>query len=175
MLFRSRRLETPAESRFGVAADAFVFRREGDLHVAEVASSPESAVDLFHGLSIQLPPVVDFAMHCLRSKRRLVGEGLQLTEVREAFSRLRVPLARSGGVELAVYTPEEQLALSPNMNLWIYARSDRWLYLLLGSGLEETHTLPRRTWSVAASEFTGAAALVDEVTAVAGRLTLKVA
>ena len=68
MLFRSRRPDTPVTSRFGSDIDLFAFRREGDLFVAEIAASPEHAVDLFHTLSEQMPPVVDFSLTCLRSK-----------------------------------------------------------------------------------------------------------
>jgi hypothetical protein len=174
MLFRSRRPETPPENRFGALTDVFVSRREGELFVSEVAASEESAVDHFHALIDEMPALVDFAMTCLRTNRRYVGEGLHRTEVSETVARLRVPLVASGGVELAVYTADEQLSLSPTLDLWIYAKSDRWVYLLLGRGLEETAELPRRTWTVAPSEFTGAPALVAAVAAAAERLTLKV-
>jgi hypothetical protein len=172
MLFRSRRPDTPVTSRFGSDIDLFAFRREGDLYVAEIAADPEPAVDLFHTLSEQMPPLVDFSLTCLRSDRRFVGHGLSLAEVTEAVARLKVPLATSAGVEVAVYTPDEQLTLSPMLDLWVYARSDRWLYLLLGRGLEECAELPRRTWTVEPDEFTGAPELVAAVTATAERLTL---
>ena len=173
MLFRTRRVETPAENRFGSFTDLFAFRREGDLHVAEVVATPERAVELFHALTESMPPEVDFALHCLRTGRHFVGQGLHRAEVTEAVARLKVLLARSAGVEMAVYTPEEQLSLSPMLDLWSFARSDRWLYLLLGSGLEECLELPRRTWNVTPGEFTGAPDLVSAVTATAQRLTLR--
>lgn len=172
MLFRTRDDSLSAQSRFQPPADLFAFRKEGDVHVAEVSAGLERAVELFHSLTGEMPPVVDFALDCLRTSRRFVGQGLQLAEVEEAVARLKVPLVASGGVEVAVYTEEDQLALSPMLDLWIYARSDRWLYLLLGQGLEEAAELPRRSWSLARGDFTGAPGLVEAVTATAERLTL---
>ena len=40
-------------------------------------------------------------------------------------------------MELSVYTGDDQLTLNPYLELFIYARTDRWLYLLEGKGLEE--------------------------------------
>ncbi len=164
--------ETPA-GRFRATADVFAMRREGDVYVAEVRSSPERAVELFHELTEHMPEIVDLALDCLRSGREYVGEGLHLSEVTDTVARLKVPLAASGGVELSVYTGDEQLCLSPMLDLWVYAKSDRWLYLLLGRGLEERAELPAREWTVAPNEFTGAPELVDAVTSTAERLTLK--
>jgi len=167
---------TPREGMAGLfraEADLFSARREGDVHVAEVRTAPERAVELFHDLTALMAPTVDLALDCVRTGRRYVGEGLHLSEVTEAVARLKVPLAASGGVELAVYTGDEQLSLSPMLDLWVYARSDRWVYLLLGRGLEERADLPPREWRVAPSEFAGAPELVEAVTAAAERLTLK--
>lgn len=148
-------------------------RREGNLYTAEVRTDPERAVELFHDLTSHMPEIVDLSLDCLRTGRKYVGEGLYRSEVTDTVARLKVPLAASGGVELAVYTGEEQLALSPMLDLWSYAETDRWLYLLLGRGLEERAGLPPREWSVGAKEFAGGAELVDAVTATAERLTLK--
>jgi hypothetical protein len=175
MLFRTRHDAPGTMSRFHANTDLFVFRQEGDVHVAEVSAERERAVELFHALLDEMPAQVDFAIECLRTSRRFVGEGLQRAEVEEAVARLEVPLVASGGVEVAVYTNDDQLSLSPMLDLWIYARSDRWLYLLLGQGFEESAELPRRTWTVARDEFTGAPEMVEAVTAAAERLTLRLA
>jgi len=171
--FKTRPVREALGARFRPAADVFAMRKEGDVHVAEVRTSPERAVELFHELTELMPEVVDLALHCLRSGREYVGQGLSLPEVTDTVARLRVPLAASGGVELSVYTGDEQLCLSPMLDLWIYARSDRWLYLLLGRGLEERAELPPHEWRVAPGEFTGAPELVEAVTATAERLTLR--
>jgi hypothetical protein len=171
--FKTRPVKEVLGARFRSTADVFAMRNEGDVFVADVRTSPERAVDLFHDLTEAMPDVVDLALDCLRTGRQYVGEGLNLSEVTDTVARLKVPLAASGGVELSVYTGEEQLCLSPMLDLWIYAKSDRWLYLLLGRGLEERADLPPREWSVGPAEFTGAPELVDAVTATAERLTLR--
>jgi hypothetical protein len=172
-LFKARPARDAGSARFRPDADLFSVRQEEGVYATEVRSSPEGAVDLFHELTEQMPGVVDLALDCLRTGRRYVGESLQRHEVTETVARLKVPLVASGGVELSVYTGDEQLCLSPMLDLWIYAKSDRWLYLLMGRGLEEATELPPRTWSVAPNEFTGAPELVDAVTQTAQRLTLK--
>lgn len=172
-LFRDRhRKETPG-GRFRSDADVFAMRREADVYVAEVRASPERSVELFHELTEMMPEIVDLAVHCFRTGREYVGEGLHLSEVTDTVARLKVPLTASGGVELSVYTGDEQLCLSPLLDLWVYAKSDRWLYLLLGRGLEERADLPPREWSVKPNEFMGAPELVDAVSSTAERLTLK--
>jgi hypothetical protein len=171
--FKTRPVREALGGRFRPSTEVFALRREAEVFVAEVRVSPERAVELFHELTEQMPDIVDLALDCLRTGRKYVGEGLQLSEVTDTVARLKVPLAASGGVELSVYTGEEQLCLSPMLDLWIYAKSDRWLYLLLGRGLEERAELPRRVWKVEPNEFTGAPELVDAVTSTAERLTLK--
>ena len=175
MLFKSRRQETSLEHRFRSVGDVFAFRREGDIHVAEIRAGAERAVDIFANLVEQLPAVVSLSLECLRTGREFIGGNLQLVEVRETIARLKVPLVASGGVELSVYSADEQVALSAMLDPWIFARSDRWLYLLIGQGLEERAELPARGWALARGDFTGAPALVEAVTKAAERLTLSLA
>ena len=172
-LFKDRQRNPTPGGRFRPDADVFAMRREADVFVAEVRASPERSVELFHELTGMMPEIVDLAVHCFRTGREYVGEGLHLSEVTDTVARLKVPLTASGGVEVSVYTGDEQLCLSPLLDLWVYAKSDRWLYLLLGRGLEERADLPPREWSVPPNEFTGAPELVDAVTSTAERLTLK--
>jgi hypothetical protein len=172
-LFRSPTPTPATPLRFRPSEDLFAFRKEGEVFVAQVSASSERSVELFLALVDQMPLVVDLGLDCVRSRRSYVGEGLGLSEVKEAVARLKAPLVASAGVELTVYTDSEQLSLSPMLDLWVFARSDRWLYLLQGEGLEERAELPARTWSVAREAFTGAPDLVAAVTATAERLTLR--
>jgi hypothetical protein len=173
MLFRHETPPSVIGDRFRSADAVFSAGIERGLHVVRVGAGMERAVELLHALSEQLPPVVDCAIDCLRSKRRFVGEGLSLPEVRESIARLKVPLVTSGGVELAVYTAEDQLVLSPLLELWVYSRTDRWLYLLVGEGLEQVEAVPSRDWTVRRDEFVGARDLVAAVEKTAERLTLR--
>ena len=172
MLFRSR-IPTPlSATRFRPREDLFAFRKEGELYVAEVVGDGERSVDLFHSLAGEMPDVVNFSVECLRSGRSYIGEGLRRDEVVEAIARLKVPLVASAGVELSVIAANEQLSLSALLDCWIFAKTDRWLPLLLDRGFEEAADLPRRSWTVKREDFTGAPELVEAVTAAAQQLTL---
>jgi hypothetical protein len=173
MLFRHRTTPSTVTERFRPGAAVFESRQERGLHVVRVAAGMERSIELLYGLAEHLPSVVDFSVECLRSKRRYVGGALSLPEVRETIARLKVPLMASGGVELAVFTSEDQLVLSPMLDLWIYSRTDRWVFLLVGEGLEEVAALPARGWALGRDEFTGALDLVAAVEKTAERLTLR--
>lgn len=173
-LFRHRTPTTRVAERFRSGEAVFSIEMRDGLVAVRVGAGMEQSVELLHALTEHLPPVVDCAVDCLRSKRRYVGEGLSLPEVRESIGRLKVALVQSGGMELAVYTAEDQLVLSPMLDLWIYSRSDRWVYLLVGEGLEQVESVPPRGWSVARDAFTGAPELVLAVEKTAERLTLRV-
>ena len=130
MFFRGRQPEASIWRRFRVSADGFTFEQEDDHFTAHIVANAERVVDLFYALSDQLPPAVDVVIDDLRSGRSWKGEAVALPDVREAVARLKVLVARYGGVELSVYTSEDQLTLNPYLELFIYARTDRWLYLL---------------------------------------------
>lgn len=172
-LFRHRTPATRVAERFRSGEAVFSIEMRDGLYVLRVGAGMERSVELLHALVEHLPMVVDCAIDCLRSKRRFVGEGLSLPEVRESIGRLKVALVQSGGVELAVYTPEDQLVLSPMLDLWIYSCTDRWVYLLVGEGLEQVDAVPPRGWRVGRDEFTGAPELVAAVEKTAERLTLR--
>jgi len=175
MLFRHETPATNVAQRFRAGEAVFAATVEDGLHVVRIGAGMERSVELLYALTEHMPAVVDCAIDCLRSKRRYVGEGLSLPEVRETIGRLKVPLVQSGGVELAVYTADDQLVLSPMLELWIYSRTDRWVYLLVGQGLEQVERVPLREWSVKRDEFTGADELVRAIEKTAERLTLRTA
>jgi len=172
-LFRHRTPSVSVAARFSDSGAVFRSAKEGDLYVTNIAATMERSVDLLHSLAEHLPQVVDLSIECVRSGRRFVGQGLSLPEVRETIARLKVPLVQSGGVELTVYTAEDQLALSPMLDLWVYSKSDRWVYLMVGEGLEEVAVIEPRSWHVARNEFAGAPELVGAIEKTAERLTLR--
>ena len=61
-------------------------------------------------------------------------------------ARLKVLLSSFGGVEMTFFTADDQLTLTPQLELVIYSRSDRWLYLLQSKNLEERASLADRAW-----------------------------
>ena len=120
-----------------------------------------------------LPPAVDVALEDLRSGRSWKGEALPLDDVREQIARLKALLGRYGGVELSVYTSEDQLTLNPYLEFFIYARTDRWYYLLEGKGLEEQRVVRTKSWKERRAQFPAAADLVNAIQAAVERLGLQ--
>jgi hypothetical protein len=173
MFFRGRQRETSIWRRFRASADGFTFAEEKGYYSAHIVANAERVVDLFFTLSEQLAPAVDVVVDDLRSGRTWKGEALALPDVREAIARLKQLLARFGGVELSVFTADDQLTLNPHLELFIYARSDRWLYLLEGKGLEEQKRVRTKSWRLAREQFPPAPDLVNAVTGAAERLGLQ--
>lgn len=173
MFFRGRQPETAVWRRFRASADGFTFAEEKDYYSAHVVANAERVVDLFYTLAEQLSPAVDVVIDDLRSGRTWKGEALALIDVREAVARLKQLLGRYGGVEMSIFTAEDQLTLNPYLELFIYARTDRWLYLLEGKGLEEQRRVRTKSWKVARQQFPAAPDLVNAVALAAERLGLE--
>src|SRR5438105_2737977 len=173
MFFRGRQPEASIWRRFRVSADGFTFVQEADHYTAHVVANAERVVDLFYNLTEQLPPAVDVVLDDLRSGRSWKGEAVALPDVRESVARLKLLLARYGGVELSVFTADDQLTLNPHLELFIYARTDRWLYLLEGKGLEEQKRVRTKSWKMKREDFPPAPELATALTAAVERLGLQ--
>lgn len=172
MLFRGRNPDITVWKRFRSGVDGFTFGKEDNHYEAYVGANAERVVELFHALSEQLSPAIDIAVADLRTETTWKGESVALPDVRDAVARLKVPLATYGGVEFSLYTPDDQLTLTPQLELFIYSRSDRWLYLLQGKGLEERAALADRSWRSQAWDRAAAPTLSAAITAAAERLSL---
>jgi len=173
MFFRGRQPEPSIWRRFRDAGDGFTVAHDDDHYTAHIVANAERVVDLFYNLTDQLPPAVDVVMDDFRSGRSWGGEAVPLPDVRDSVARLKNLLARYGGVELSVYTGEDQLTLNPYLELFIYARTDRWLYLLEGKGLEEQTSVQPKSWKTKRQQFPAAPDLVNAVSAAAERLALQ--
>lgn len=170
MFFRDRQPESSIWRRFRTDRDRFSFAQDGEFYTAHVVASAERIVDLFHVFTEQLPPAVDVVIDDQGGQRAWRGENVALPDVRDGIARLKAPLASHGGVEIAVYSAEDQLTLTPFLELFIYARTDRWVYLLQGKGLQEEADLPVRRWRDRG--FDPAPELMNALTLVAERLGL---
>lgn len=170
--FRGRQPETSIWRRFRSGLDGFTFIHESTYYAAHVVANAERAVDLFHVLLEHFPPAVDVAIDDRRGERGWTGEHIALPDLQDAVGRLKLPLAGAGGVEMAVYTAEDQLTVNAQLELFIYGRSDRWLYLLLGLGLEERAVLATRSWKFGRRDFEPAPELSAALEAAADRLGL---
>ena len=93
--------------------------------------------------------------------------------IRDAIARIRLLLARYGGTEVSVFNSEDQLSLNPHLELFVYSKSDKWLYLLEGRGLEERTQLQPKSWKIQRQSFPAAPDLVSAVAAAAERLGLQ--
>lgn len=175
MFFRGRQPEQSIWKRFRSGTDGFTFVKEHDYYAAHVVANAERVVDLFHSLTEQLPPAVDLSIIDKRSGRSWSGEALALPDVRDAIGRMKVLLAQHGGAELSVFTAEDQLSLNPVLELFIYARTDQWLYILQGKGLEEQRMLKTKSWKASRQVFPPAPELTVALEATVERLGLRAA
>jgi hypothetical protein len=175
MFFRGRSPETSVWRRFRSAADGFQFTEESGLYTAHVVANAERVADLFHALLEHMPPAVDLSVEDKRSGRSWTGERLPLPDVRDAIARMKVPLASLGGVEIACFTAEDQVTLNPVLELFIYARTDRWSYILRGKGLEEHRRIRTRSWKLARRDYPPAPELVEAIEGMARSLGLTAA
>jgi hypothetical protein len=173
MLFRSRTPDSTVWKRFRSGQDGFTFTRNGDVYEAKVVANAERVVDLFYTLSELMAPAVDVFIQDMRSQMTWSGQSMPLPDVRDAVARLKVPLATYGGVEITLFTTEDQLTLTPQLELFIYSRSDRWVYLLTSMNLEERASLEDRLWGLGSWERAPAPALSEAVAAAAERLSIK--
>jgi hypothetical protein len=173
MFFRGKQPEASIWRRFRASTDGFTFTEEEGVYTAHVVANAERVVDLFWTLSELLSPAVDLYVDDLRSGRKWKGESLPLADVRDTVARLKLLLARFGGVEVSVYTPEDQLSLNPHLELFIYSKSDKWLYLLEGRGLEEQNRVRSKSWRIKRQGFPAAPDLVNAVSTAAERLALQ--
>ncbi|MDB4915727.1 MAG: hypothetical protein JWM95_3371, partial [Gemmatimonadetes bacterium] len=137
-----------------------------------IVANAERVVDLFWTLMDLLGPAVDLHIDDLRSGRSWRGESLPLPDVRDTIARLRLLLARFGGTQVSVYTSEDQLSLNEHLELYIYSKSDKWLYLLEGRGLEEMSGLRPKSWKIKRQAFPAAPDLVNALAGAAERLGL---
>ena len=108
----------------------------------------------------------------LRSGRSWRGESLPLPDVRDTMARLRLLLARYGGIQISVFTSEDQLSLNEHLELFIYSKSDKWLYLLEGRGLEEMSHVQTKSWKIKRQSFPAAPDLVNALASAAEKLGL---
>lgn len=172
MFFRGQEAEVTVWQRFKSDVDGFTFDLEDGYYTSRVEANSERVVDLFHSLTEQMPPVVDVSIEDHRSGKSWVGRGLPLDDVREQIARLKVLIARYGGAEISVYTSDDQLTLTPYLDLYVYSRTDRWAYLLEGKGLRQQRALGSKSWKRQRAQFPAAAELVNAIQSVVERLRL---
>ena len=173
MFFRGRSPEQSIWKRFRSGVDGFTFVQESDYYAAHLVANAERVVDLFHALTEHLPPAVDVAVEDARTGGKWKADSVALPDVRDALARLKVPLATYGGVEFSVFTTDDQLTLNPQLELFVYARTDRWLYILQGKGLQEQRMVRTKSWKLSRAQVPPAPDLSDALATAVERLGLR--
>ena len=173
MFFRGQEAEVAVWHRFKSDVDGFTLELEDGHFTSRVVANSERVVDLFHSLSEHMPPAVDVSIEDQRSGKSWVGRSLPLDDVREQIARLKVLIGRYGGTEISLYTSEDQLTLTPYLDLYVYSRTDRWAYLLEGKGLRQQRALGSKSWKRQRGQFPAAAELVNAIQSVVERLRLE--
>ncbi|MDQ6611744.1 MAG: hypothetical protein M3Y64_04865, partial [Gemmatimonadota bacterium] len=93
-------------------------------------------------------------------------------EVRDTVARLKLLLSSYGGVEIAAYTGEDQITLTPELEVFVYSRTQRWRAQLVSMGIEEQSTTPTAVWRPTRHDLKPAPELSDALASAARRLRL---
>lgn len=141
--------------RFTSHDDWFVADWRDGVHCIRAWAPAERLTEQFQLLAQHLAShedrTVDLFVHDHHHERRLVAACVELSEVRDAINKIRLPLSAFGGVEISLATPTDQLVLTPELLLVIYARTPRWPFLLEASGFVQRAATPSPTWRSAAT------------------------
>lgn len=176
MIFRGRPHHVTVWRRFRSGHDGFTFEESPEGYFeSHVAANAERAVDLMYVLTEHLPPAVDVALTDRRTKRTWSGTDVALPDFRDVIARLKVPLATYAGVDISVYTPDDQLSLTAELDLYAFGHSDRWLYLLQARGLEQYGAVAHKAWRGQPWDRAPAPVLSTALIAAADRLSLATA
>ncbi|MCU0649527.1 MAG: hypothetical protein MUF00_16155 [Gemmatimonadaceae bacterium] len=132
--------------RFRADGDRYLRLRQGALYVARVAAVAERVVDLLHTLSEELDEAIDVRIDDVRRGLSWIAREVPRAEVRDVLTRLKLPLATYGGVEVTLVTPQDQLTLTPELLLFVMGRSDRWWRVLEQYGLRAQRTVDEPQW-----------------------------
>ena len=169
---RDRQRAAEVWRRFRHDGELFTSMREDGIWVVRVGATAERTLELFHELAAELTGTVQLSLVRLRDEAGWHGSQLALADVREGIARLRVPLASAGGVEVSVYTADDQLTVSAQLALHLWSRSDRWRDFLLSRGLQERRAIPDRRWARSREDFATSPALDGVIESIASVLSL---
>jgi hypothetical protein len=150
---RGRPPESTVWQNFRSVTDGFVFGVSRDVCEVRIHTNADRSVELFLALAANLPPAVEVSLEDWRSARLWAGTALATSDVLDAIARVKGTLTSYAGAEISLIGQDEQLTLTANLALYIYSRSDRWLYLLQGMGLKRLAALRQRSWTLRRGEF----------------------
>lgn len=158
--------------RFRSGADWFTEAELDGIFTFTIGANSERAVDLMQSLTQMFPESFSVSISTLRERQSWWDNSCSRSEVRDVLARLKTLLAGFGGVEFAIYTADDQLTLTPELQLIVYARSAKWRDLLLDMGLEMREEIPAPVWCVSRDSLVPAPELSDSVLLAVRRLAL---
>ncbi|MEO7360487.1 MAG: hypothetical protein ABI120_09155 [Gemmatimonadaceae bacterium] len=158
--------------RFRSGADWFTQSELDGLFTCIIGANSERAVDLMHSLAQLFPELFSVSISALRERQSWWDNACARSDVRDVLARLKVLLAGYGGVEFAMYTAEDQITLTPELQLVIYSRSGKWRELLRDMGLDELAQAPPPVWCVSRDSLVPAPELSDSLMLAVRRLAL---
>ncbi|MCU0635885.1 MAG: hypothetical protein MUE41_13505 [Gemmatimonadaceae bacterium] len=170
---RDRDADRVVWRRFRPDGDRYLRMRQGALHVARVAAIAERSVDLLHTLSADLEERIDVRIEDVRRGLTWMAREVPRVEVRDAISRLKLPIATYGGVEVTLVTPQDQLTLTPELLLFAIGRSDRWWRALDGFGLRAQRGVDEPQWVPDRAHLRPVREVSDAVDAAVAQLELQ--
>jgi hypothetical protein len=170
--FRGPVSEVTVWRRFRDVSDAYVVLQRDCLIGARAIGNSEAMVELFIELVPEFASLFTLTVDDWRDKRTWRAEGVTQNAMLDAFYGLRVPIIGAGGVEFTLEANDEQLSLSAHLEVVIWARTDRWLYLLQRAGLRERTQMRGRLWRPARGEFAPASGLAAGVETMAESLAM---
>lgn len=143
------------------------------VYVTTIGGSAERLVKLYFELALHVSPLVDLAIVSFRNNAAWRGDAVATTDVVAALERARWLLAAHGGVEVTAYTEADQLSLTPELGIVIYARSERWAELLVTLGLAQRQEPRLAGWTPRRQTLREVGELTEILTTVVTRLNLR--
>lgn len=153
MFIRGPHPESVIWPHFRSGWEGFAFGQRDGIYEAQLVPNADRTVELFLALLEHLSPAVDVRLEDWRTGETWLGESLENGDVRDAIARSKQAWATHAGTEVTVTGRDEQVTLTANLELFVFAATDRWLYLLQGKGLRRLQRLRKRSWSLVPGEF----------------------
>jgi hypothetical protein len=171
--FRGPVPEVSVWRRFRDASDTYTVIRRDGLVGARALGNAEAMVELFLELVPEFPNIFSLTIDDWRTQSAWRADGVTQAALLESFYSLRVPVIGAGGVEFTLVSDDEQLSLSAHLEVVVWSRTDRWLYLLDRAGLRERPRVRGRLWRPARGEFPVAGTLTAGVRSLVKSLALQ--
>ncbi|MCC6319311.1 MAG: hypothetical protein IT361_16680 [Gemmatimonadaceae bacterium] len=153
MFIRGPHPESVIWPHFRSGWEGFVFGARDGVFEAQLVPNADRTIELLLALVEHLTPAVDVRLDDWRTDRAWRGTSLENSDVRDAIARSKQAWATYAGAEVTMIGGGEQVTLTANLELFVFAPSDRWLYLLQGKGLRRLQRLRKRSWSLTRGEF----------------------